>query len=248
MRALVVGGASGIGAALAARQRDDGLDVVVWDVIGERDMTCDVSDAAAVQRAMTETLDGGPAPEVVTVCAGIGHAGLLTDATPDEWDHVMGVNAKGSWLVMRAAAQALMAVGAPGSIVATSSVSAHIVDRNMGLYCASKAALSMVVKVAAAEWGPSGIRVNAVGPGPTDTPMLGGTLPGTSWLEPVEGRTPMGRIGSPEEVADAIVAMHGLGWVTGQVLDADGGLGLASPVDSYGWVQARRNQPSSPPD
>jgi NAD(P)-dependent dehydrogenase (short-subunit alcohol dehydrogenase family) len=240
MRALVVGGASGIGAALVARHRADGVPVVVWDVTGERDVTCDISEPDAVDRAMNETLDAGPAPDLICVCAGIGHAGMLTEATARDWDHVMGVNAKGPWLVMRAAANALIPTGAPGSIVATTSVSAHLVDRNMGLYCASKAALTMIVKVAAAEWAASGIRVNAVAPGVTDTPMLGGTPPGTSWLGPIESRTPLGRLGEPAEVADAIVALHGLGWVTGQVLDADGGLGLTSPIDSYGWAQNLR--------
>ncbi len=238
MRALVVGGASGIGAALVARYRADNVPVVVWDITGERDVTCDISEPDGVARAMNETLDGGPAPDVISVCAGVGHAGLLADATPREWDRVMDVNAKGPWLVMRAAAAALMEVGASGSIVATTSVSAHIVDRNMGLYCASKAALTMVVKVAAAEWASAGIRVNAVGPGVTDTPMLGGTPAGTSWLEPIEARTPMGRLGEADEVAAAIRALHDLSWVTGQVLDADGGLGLASPIDSYGWAQS----------
>ncbi len=91
----------------------------------------------------------------------------------DEWDRVIAVNTRGPLLVMRALARAMIDAGTPGSMVATSSVSARLVDRSMGAYCASKAALSMLVEVAACEWGPYGIRVNAVGPGVTATPMLG---------------------------------------------------------------------------
>ena len=110
-------------------------------------------------------------PDVVTVTAGIGHGAMLLDAPADDWDRVVGINAKGVWLVMRALA-APMLDGAGGSIVATSSVSARLADRSMGLYGASKAALDMVVRVA-------GIGVGADRPGQrrrpgvTDTPMLG---------------------------------------------------------------------------
>ena len=85
--------------------------------------------------------------------AGVGHAGLLSEAGPDDFDRVMRVNARGPWLCMRAWVDAMRDAGVAGSFVAVSSVSARLVDRNMGLYCASKAALSMLVKVAAAEWG-----------------------------------------------------------------------------------------------
>ena len=107
----------------------------------------------------------------------------------------------------------------------------------MGLYCASKAAADMLVKVAAHEWGPHGIRVNAVGPGVTRTPMLGRAKPGSAWLGPVEQRTALGRLGEADDIAEAIAAVHQLGWVTGQALDVDGGLSLQSPIDSYGWME-----------
>ena len=234
--AVVVGGASGFGAAVAARQRSDGATVLVWDVKEPCDIACDVADPATIESAATSTVDRVGLPTVVTVCVGIGHSGLLLDVDPDEWDRVMAVNVRGPWLVMRALARRMIDSGVAGSIVATSSVSAHLVDRNMGAYCASKAALNMTVRVAAAEWASSGVRVNAVGPGVTDTPMLGGAPVDRGWLAKVAERTAMGSIGSPDAVAEAIVALHGLPWVTGQVLDADGGLGLHSPIDSYAEV------------
>ena len=151
-----------------------GTDVVVWDIAGAYDVKCDVTDPASVDAAARGRPSRGSAsPSEVTVTAGVGHSGMLLDLPVDEWDRVIAVNTRGPLLVMRAFARAMIDAGTPGSIVATSSVSARLVDRSMGAYCASKAALSMLVEVAACEWGPHGIRVNAVGPGVTTTPMLG---------------------------------------------------------------------------
>ena len=150
---------------------------------------------------------------------------------------------------MRAWVAALREQGTGGSFVAVSSVSARLVDRNMGLYCASKAALSMLVRVAAAEWGAFGLRVNALAPGVTRTPMLGrgpsATTAGSPWLAEVAERTALGRLGEPDDIAEAILGLHAMGWVTGQVLECDGGLALHSPVDSYGAMLRARAEPPS---
>jgi NAD(P)-dependent dehydrogenase (short-subunit alcohol dehydrogenase family) len=126
-----------------------------------------------------------------------------------------------------------------GSIVATSSVSAHVVDRGMGAYCASKSALSTLVQVAAMEWAPNGIRVNAVGPGVTQTPMLGRAPVDSGWLAAVARRTALGRLGQPADIAEVIAGLHAMSWVTGQIVDCDGGLSLYSPIDSFGEHQRR---------
>jgi NAD(P)-dependent dehydrogenase (short-subunit alcohol dehydrogenase family) len=232
--AVVVGGASGIGAAVAAQQRAAGATVVVWDVQGAADVTCDVTDPAQVDAAVATTVERWGVPAWCTVSAGVGHAGMLLDVRPEDWDRIQAVNARGPLLAMRAWARRMIDAGIAGSIVATSSVSAHLPDRSMGAYCASKAALDMVVKVAAVEWAEHGIRVNAVAPGVTDTPMLGGAPLDGGWLRRVADRTALGAIGSADEVARAVVALHGLPWVTGQVLDCDGGLALHSPIDPTG--------------
>jgi NAD(P)-dependent dehydrogenase (short-subunit alcohol dehydrogenase family) len=117
----------------------------------------------------------------------------------------------------------------------------------MGAYCVSKAGIDMLIRVAAAEWGTFGIRVNAVGPGVTRTPMLAKPegLPG--WVEGLTERTALGRLGEADDVAQAIVALSEMSWVTGQTLFADGGLALQSPIDAYGQVQrltARRTHES----
>ncbi len=232
--ALVVGGTSGIGAALVSRYRDREIPVVTWDIKDDPDVVCDISESARVVEAVEETLARFGLPCDVTVTAGIGHAGYLRTITTDEWDRVLSVNTKGPLLVMRALADAMVAHSEGGSIVATSSISGRVVDRGMGAYCASKAALEMVVRVAAVEWAPHGIRVNAVSPGVTRTPMLGRAPVDAGWLASVGRRTALGRLGMPEDIAEAIGALHAMTWVTGEILTCDGGLSLHSPIDSFG--------------
>jgi NAD(P)-dependent dehydrogenase (short-subunit alcohol dehydrogenase family) len=228
--AVVIGGASGIGAAVVQKMRAGGSDVVVWDVAGRVDVACDITDAEQVAAATSATVDLVGAPATVTITAGIGHSGYLLDAAPEEWDRVMNVNTKGPWLAMRALASVMLGAEG-GSIVATGSVSSRLADKTMGLYCASKAALDMVVKVAALEWAPS-VRVNAVAPGVTDTAMLGRAPRTGPWLSAVAHRTALGRLGQPDDIAETILALHAMDWVTGQVVECDGGLGLWSPITS----------------
>jgi NAD(P)-dependent dehydrogenase (short-subunit alcohol dehydrogenase family) len=234
--ALVTGGASGIGHEVANRLRDAGHDVVVWDLAGA-DIDCDISDPNAVSAAMERTVREHGVPSRVVTCAAVGAAGVLLKQSPEQWERVLAVNLTGTWLTLRAAARAMIDAGVEGSVVAVSSISGTIADRDMGAYCVSKAGVDMLVKVAAVEWGTHGIRVNAVGPGVTRTPMLPNpeALPG--WVEGLTERTALGGLGAAGDVADAIVGVLELPWVTGQVIHADGGLGLHSPIDSYGQVQ-----------
>jgi 3-oxoacyl-[acyl-carrier protein] reductase len=228
--AVVVGGASGIGAAVVAAHRARGDDVVVWDVVGDgADIRCDITDPDSIDAAVATTIDRLGVPDLVTITAGIGHAAPLLDAPADAWDRVVGTNAKGVWLAMRALARPMLDRAAGGSIVATSSVSARLADPLMGLYCASKAALDMVIAVAAIEWGPT-VRVNGVAPGVTDTPMLGPAPRDRGWLRAVADRTPLARLGTPDDIAHVILTLHHMPWVTGQTLPCDGGLSRHSPI------------------
>ncbi len=131
--ALVVGGGSGIGSALAAAHRAQGTRLVTWDIAGSHDVTCDVTEPDAIDDAVEVTRRRWGVPTCVTVTAGVGHAGLLADAAPDEFDRVMRVNARGPWLCMRAWVGAMREEGVAGSFVAVSSISARLVDRDMGL-------------------------------------------------------------------------------------------------------------------
>ena len=151
--AVVVGGGSGIGAAVVSAHRARGDQVLVWDLDERADIRCDVTDPAQVDAATAATVDRLGVPDLVTITAGVGHGGFLLDVPADEWDRVVGTNAKGVWLAMRALARPMLDPdgGCGGSIVATSSISARLPDRTMGLYCASKAALDMVIGVAAME-------------------------------------------------------------------------------------------------
>lgn len=236
MTALVTGGASGIGLEVAGRLRAAGHDVVVWD-LADADIVCDISDPDAVSAAMERTVRERGVPTRVVTCAGIGAAGLLAEQSPAQWERVLAVNLTGTWLTLRAAARAMVDAAVGGSIVAVSSISGTVADRDMGAYCVSKAGVDMLVKVAAVEWGSHGIRVNAVGPGVTRTPMLPNPerLPG--WVEGLTERTPLGGLGEAADVAGAVAGVLELPWVTGQVVHADGGLALHSPIDSYGQLQ-----------
>jgi NAD(P)-dependent dehydrogenase (short-subunit alcohol dehydrogenase family) len=243
MTAVVTGGGSGIGRAVVDRLRTTGIDVVVWDLEGG-DIHCDVSDPDSVTAAIDRTVRDHGTPERLVACAGIGASGLLLQQTPADWRRVIDTNLTGTWLTMRAVAQAMVDGGVAGSMVAVSSISGTVADRDMGAYCVSKAGIDMLVRVAAAEWGVHGIRVNAIGPGVTRTPMLANPeqLPG--WVEGLTERTALGRLGEAKDIAEAIVAVLELPWVTGQVVFADGGLALHSPIDAYGQVQrlmARKN-------
>jgi NAD(P)-dependent dehydrogenase (short-subunit alcohol dehydrogenase family) len=234
--ALVTGAASGIGCEVAERLRAAGYDVVVWDISGG-DIDCDISDPDAVSAAMERTVRDRGVPTRVVTCAGVGASGMLVEQSPAQWERVLAVNLTGTWLTLRAAALAMIDAGVGGSIVAVSSISGTVADRDMGAYCVSKAGVDMLVKVAAVEWGSHGIRVNAVGPGVTRTPMLPNPerLPG--WVEGLSERTALGRLGEAADVAGAIVGVLELPWVTGQAVHADGGLALHSPIDAYGQLQ-----------
>jgi NAD(P)-dependent dehydrogenase (short-subunit alcohol dehydrogenase family) len=236
MTAIVTGGASGIGRAVVERLRKAGHDLVVWDIDGG-DIVCDISDPDAVSAAITKTVTDHGAPDRLVASAGIGASGLLVDQSPANWQRVIDTNLTGTWLTLRAVARAMIDAGTGGSIVAVSSVSGTLVDRDMGAYCVSKAGVDMLVRVAAAEWGTHGIRVNAVGPGVTRTPMVAeaARLPG--WLDALSERTALGRLGEADDVAEAVVAMLEMSWVTGQTVFADGGLALQSPIDAYGQMQ-----------
>jgi NAD(P)-dependent dehydrogenase (short-subunit alcohol dehydrogenase family) len=239
MTSVVTGGGSGIGRAVVERLRKAGNDVVTWDVKGG-DIACDVSDPDAVLSAIANTLTDHGTPDRLVACAGVGASGLLVDATPADWRRLVDTNLTGTWLTMRAVARAMIDAGTGGSIVAVSSISGTIADRDMGAYCVSKAGVDMLVRVAAAEWGSHGIRVNAVGPGVTRTPMLAQAeqLPG--WVEGLAERTALGRLGEADDIAEVIVSVLEMSWVTGQILFADGGLALHSPIDAYGQMQRLR--------
>jgi NAD(P)-dependent dehydrogenase (short-subunit alcohol dehydrogenase family) len=233
---LVTGGASGIGRATVARLRSAGARVAVLDVQEPADAVdlavhCDVTDELTVAGAIADVVAQLGPPEVAVLAAGVGASAPLLDMPVDDWDRVHRVNVRGVFLTLRESARAMVAHDRAGSIVAVGSVSGILSDRWMSHYAASKAAVHQLVRVAAAELGAHGIRVNAVAPGTTDTPMFGPTARLPGYREKVSSRAALGRIGTADDVAQAIVALAALDWVTGQVVAADGGVMLRSPID-----------------
>ncbi|HAM00715.1 MAG TPA: NAD(P)-dependent oxidoreductase [Acidimicrobiaceae bacterium] len=236
-RAVVTGGASGIGAAVVSRLRSRRAAVAVLDLVpppdGAADLTvsCDIADEHAVDAGMKEVRDTLGGIDVAVLNAGVGGFGPLLDMPLEDWDRVMAVNLRGTYLCLRAVGRLMVDAGRGGSVVAVTSVSGFLADRMMSHYSVSKAAVAQLVRVAARELGPFGIRVNAVAPGTTDTPLLASTgrLPG--YRERVAERAALGGVGTPSGVAEAVEALLTLDWVTGQVLAADGGVSLWSPID-----------------
>ena len=234
--AMITGGASGIGAATGARLRYRGVRVAVLDLQaqegqGDLAVKCDVGDEDEVVAAVQQVVDELGPPRIAVLAAGVGGMSPILQMTAEEWDRVQRVNIRGVFLCLREAARAMVAAGQPGAIVATGSVSGIVSDRGIVNYSTSKAAVHQLVRVAAGELGHHGIRVNAIAPGCTDTPMFAATdqLPG--YRELVSERAALGRLGTADDIASAIVALVELDWVTGHVLVADGGITLRSPLD-----------------
>ena len=234
-RALVTGGASGIGAAIAARLTAGGARVAVLDRsvddLGSEFVGCraDVTNDAAVRAAVSQAVRELGGLDIVINNAGIGAQGGVEDNDDEEWQRVLDVNVVGMVRVTRAALPALRESDA-AAIVNTSSIAATAGLPQRALYSASKGAVLSLTQAMAADLIDEQIRVNAVNPGTADTPWVGRLL--DSAPDPaaeraaLEARQPHGRLVSAEEVAQAVcyLASPAAGSTTGTSIAVDGGM------------------------
>lgn len=242
--AVVVGAASGIGWATARALAADGFRIVLADrnADGARERAAtlgdphtaaqaDVTDEESVQRLFDQT---GPLDAVVN-CAGFSNIGLIVDMPTDQFREVVDVCLTGGFVVAKHAGRMLREGGV---LVQISSLNGRQPASGMSAYCAAKAGLSMLTQVAALEMAPRGIRVNAVAPGFVHTPLTDPAAGVPGVVEEYLENTPLGRAGQPEDVAAAVAFLcsPGASWMTGEVLDLNGGAHLKRYPDILSHV------------
>jgi 2-hydroxycyclohexanecarboxyl-CoA dehydrogenase len=227
--AVVTGGGSGIGQAVATRLLKDGLNVATIDINPCGDgfaFTADVTDRGQVDEALAAIRQQLGPVTVLVNAAGLDNFKRFTDIAFGDWQRVIDVNLNGVFHCVQAVLPDMIAAGW-GRIVNISSSSTHSGQPYMAAYVAAKSAVNGLTKSLALEYGPKGITVNAVPPGFIDTPMLR-TAESRGYLGDVQQnieRTPMRRIGKPEDIAAAcaFLVSDEAGYITGQILGVNGG-------------------------
>jgi 3-oxoacyl-[acyl-carrier protein] reductase len=238
--ALITGAASGIGAAVCAHLAASGVAIAAADLnqdgldaLQERlgrhtrflGATLDVRDEAAQQAFVAQTEATLGAITDVVPCAGLARSAPAESMSAEQWDLVLDINLRGTFLTCKSAA-AVMLPRRRGSIVCLASITARGGQPGRANYAASKWGLVGLVKSLASEWGNRGVRVNAVAPNGVDTPMLTVGVPEAFREGVMLDRTPLGRFAQVEEVAQSIgfLLSDAASYITGTVLDVDGGL------------------------
>ena len=219
--AVVTGAGRGIGAAIATRLASDGFDVVRLDLeAGDDVIACDVSDHAAVRRVAA---DIGPVDALVNN-AGIWKFGPIESADPDDFTRVLAVNLGGTFNCTQAFGATMLDRG--GSILNVVSIAAHSPNPSVGSYSPSKTAVLAFTRQTAVEWGPRGVRANAVGPGFVPTPGTGDVYDDDRVRAIRASVVPLRRLGEPVDVANVVGFLAGpeSAYVTGQVIYVDGGV------------------------
>jgi glucose 1-dehydrogenase len=240
--AVVTGGSQGIGEACVRRLVRDGAAVSIWDVDDTRGRAladelaaggvrthyahCDVSRKAEVDAALDSALAALGRVDALVNNAGIFKAADFLDIQEADWDAVIAVNLKGSFLVGQAVARAMKAGGRGGAIVNMSSVNGVMAIPSIASYNASKGGIDQLTRVMALALVGQGIRVNAVAPGTIATELAkNAVLTSEEAKARILMRTPMKRLGDPAEIADAVAYLlsDAASYVTGEILYVDGG-------------------------
>lgn len=236
---IVTGAGAGIGAAIAheANRRGWIVGVVDRDAGAARDtaakigaaahpLCADVTDPSALDRAFDEfgAASGRPAPDAFVANAGIVRFGPLLDLSVDDWRAVVDVNLTGTFLAARAFARRAIAAGRPGAVVAVTSMNGVAAGVKSGAYGPTKAAVALLTQQMALEWGPHGIRVNAVAPGLIDAGMSAPIYADAEARSARERRVPLGRLGTAADVAAAVMFLlsDDAAYISGVELLVDG--------------------------
>ena len=237
--AVVTGAGRGIGAAIAVALGQAGLDVAVVDIDGDNaqataqaisetgiaraaGFACDVADTRSVKALMRAVADTVGTPSVLVNDAAVGRFAPIEELSYDDWIRMLGVNLIGPFLCVQSMLPYVPQTG--GAVVNITSVGAHIGTPNGSAYAASKGGLMSFTRTIAVELAPRGIRVNAVSPGPIDTPMTA-QLSDAATTKRRLSRVPMARLGSAEEIASvvAFLVSDAASFMTGQIVCVDGG-------------------------
>ncbi|MCT7376434.1 SDR family NAD(P)-dependent oxidoreductase [Chelativorans salis] len=242
--AIVTGAAGGIGYAIAERFLREGVRVVIADVDAEKGakaikdleklgevgfVKTDVGKSLDVHNLVASTIDSLGDIDILVNNAGIVHGADFLDLKEEDFDRVLRVNLKGAFLVGQAVARYMVdkvkGGGAPGVVINMSSVNAVFAIANQVPYSVSKGGMNQLTKAMALSLAPHGIRVNAIGPGSIMTDMLASVNADPAARDRILSRTPMGRIGDPQEIASiaAFLASDDASYITGQTIYADGG-------------------------
>lgn len=234
---VVIGGASGIGAATARVLAEAGHEVVVADLPGTTaDVPVDVTDEASVADLFDRVVADHGAFHGVVNCAGVSTLARVVDHDAAEWRRVVDVCLTGAFLVLKHAGRR---VADGGSLVSLSSLNARQPGTGLAAYCAAKAGLVALTEVTALELGPRGIRVNAVAPGLVVTPLTAPAMDIPGVRDDYLDNTALGRSGEPDEIAAAIrfLLSGDARWITGETLDINGGAHLKRYPDLVGLVE-----------
>lgn len=239
--AIVTGAAAGIGLACAQRLAAEGAKVVLSDVAVEKGeqaaeaiqetgadaifIACDVGDKSQVDALIAGAVAAFGRLDCLVANAGIVHACDFLDLEEEDFDRVLRVNLKGVFLAGQAAARQMVAQGGGGTIINMSSVNAVMAIPAIASYVVAKGGVNQLTKTMSISLADKGIRVNGIGPGSIMTDVLKAVADNKEAMSKIMARTPMGRVGEPEEVAKVAVflASDDSSYITGQTIYPDGG-------------------------